>query len=102
PDEAIITEMEVPKGSAYWSLQVGDLWARSHEFVHRQSDVNMSRAIIDEDGIFRAVISLQDPGIPNWLDPGGYRAGIAAMRNYHAETLPVPTCRVVRFADLRR
>lgn len=100
-DEALITEFEVPKGSAYWSFQIGDLWSRSYEFVHAQSDVNMDRAVIDEDGVFRCVISLTDPGVPNWLDPGGYGVGTAAMRNYHAETLPVPTCRVVRLAELR-
>lgn len=102
PDEALITEFEVPKGSAYWSFQIGDLWSRSFEFVHAQSDVNFRRASIDEDGVFRAVVSVEDPGVPNWLDPQGHRAGTGAMRNYHAETLPAPTCRVVKLADLRR
>jgi hypothetical protein len=102
PDEALITEYDVPEGSAYWSFQIGDMWSRSYEFVHRQSDVNMDRAVLDDDGVFRAVVSARDPGVPNWLDTQGYLVGTGAMRNYHAETLPVPQCRVVKLDDLRR
>ena len=101
PDQALITEFEVPEGSAYWSFQVGDLWSRSYEFEHRQADVNMARAVIDDDGIFRCVIAPVDPGVPNWLDTQGYLVGTGAMRNYHARTLPAPEARVVKLADLR-
>jgi hypothetical protein len=101
PDEVLITEFEVPEGSAYWSFQIGDLWSRSYEFEHRQGDVNMNRAVIDDDGIFRCVIAHTDPGVPNWLDTEGYLVGTGAMRNYHARTLPAPKARVVKLADLR-
>ena len=40
------------------------------DWVNRQSSLNDAQAHIDSDGRFRAVISQQDPGVPNWLDKG--------------------------------
>ena len=37
-------------------------------------DMGKFKAALDS-GKFRAVISLEDPGVPNWLDPAGYTEG---------------------------
>ena len=39
--------------------------------ANRQSSLNGHQAVLDPDGVFRAVISARDPGVPNWLDTGG-------------------------------
>ena len=101
-DEAIIIETEVPKSAAYWSFHLYDVWGKSIDFLHHQSDINMNRAVIDADDRFRAVISLEDPGVPNWLDPDGRREGLFIMRNYHGDSHPVPTLRLVKSADVRK
>jgi hypothetical protein len=100
PDEALVIEMEVPRNSAFWSFQLFDMWSRSLDFMHQHTDINMQRAWVDADEKVRAVISLADPGVNNWLDPTGQRQGFCAMRNYLAETQPAPSVKVVKFADV--
>jgi hypothetical protein len=100
-DEALIIDSESPK-AGYWSMQVMDVWSRPLNFVHRQSDVNMSRAVIDSDGRCRYVISAKDPGIPNWLDTMGRREGTITGRNYHSSAMPAsPHTKLVKLAELR-
>ena len=101
-DQAIIIESDVPENAVYWSFQLFDVWGKSIDFVYHQSDINMNRAVIDSDGRFRAVISIEDPGVPNWLDPKGRKEGLFIMRNYRGSTHPVPTLRVVKFTDLTK
>ncbi|MET0988393.1 MAG: hypothetical protein ABW034_23585 [Steroidobacteraceae bacterium] len=101
PDEAMIVEMEVPDG-LYWSFQLFDVWGKSIDFMHHQSDINMHRAVIDTDERFRAVIASHDPGVPNWLDSNGHRRGVFIMRNYCASIHPAPALRVVKAAELRK
>lgn len=101
PDEALIIEMDVPSNSAFWSFQLFDVWSKSLDFMHAQTDVNMQRAWIDTDGRVRAVISLSDPGVANWLDSAGQTEGFCAMRNYLAETLPEPSLKRVKLSELR-
>jgi hypothetical protein len=99
-DEAVLVEWDPPK-SAYWSFQVGDVWSRSLDFTHRQTDLNMVRAAVDPDGRVRVVLCLTDPGYANWLDPCGHRTGTLVVRNYRApDDTVAPTMRVVRLADL--
>lgn len=100
PDEAIVFEMEVPEGSAYWSFQLTDVWDRSLDFMHEQTDFNMKAAAIDADGKVRAVISFTDPGIKNWLNPMGRHQGICALRNYRSRTFSNPTCQLVKASEV--
>jgi hypothetical protein len=37
------------------------------------------------------VISLEDPGVHNWLDPGGTLQGMLIGRWYDCDTRPIPT-----------
>lgn len=101
PDEALLVELEEPVGSAYWSLQIVDVWSKSLDFMHAQTDVNMKHAHVDADGKVRAVINADDPGVPNWLDPRGRRQGLLAIRNYRSQHFANPTARVVRTDALR-
>lgn len=101
PDEALIIEMDVPKNSAFWSFQLFDVWSKSLDFMHAQTDINMQRAAIDADGRVRAVISLVDPGVSNWLDSSGQTQGFCVMRNYLADTLPEPGLKRIKLKDLR-
>jgi hypothetical protein len=102
PDEALILETELPARHSYWNVQLNDELWNAVEFIYRQSSLNGHQAALDSDGRFRAVISLEDPGVPNWLDPVGTLQGMIIGRWYQADRLPIPTLKTVPFAELRR
>ena len=54
------------------------------------------------DGKLRAVVALEDPGVPNWLDPGGFKEGTIYGRWYGCDSNPTPTLKRVPLADLRK
>lgn len=102
PDEALIMETELPDERPYWNVQVTDgLWNQV-ELVYRQSSLNGHQAAIDADGRFRAVLSLEDPGVQNWLDPGGHTFGMLIGRWYRCSAHPTPSLTKVPFAELHR
>lgn len=102
PDEALILELdEVPSGD-YWSFQLGDVWSRSLDHSNRMCTLNDREVSVDADGKVRVVVSLQDPGLQNWMDPCGRVEGTVVFRNYRSSAAPVPASRLVKFADLAR
>ncbi|MGE0383090.1 MAG: DUF1214 domain-containing protein [Gammaproteobacteria bacterium] len=102
PDEALILETDIPKKHRYWNVQMNDILWNATEYIHRQSSLNGHQARLDPDGRFRAVISLEDPGIHNWLDSAGYLTGMVIGRWYLADSLPVPTLKRVPFAEIHK
>jgi hypothetical protein len=48
------------------------------------------------------VLSLQDPGVANWLDANQWRHGIAQFRWYKTSKICVPEVRKVKLADLQQ
>jgi hypothetical protein len=101
PGQALLLETELPETVRYWNIQLSDMMWNSVDWMNRQSSLNGGQARIDADGKFRAVIALEDPGIPNWLDPGGNNAGAIMLRWTEASSGPAPTLRLVNLADVR-
>lgn len=101
PDEAIILETEVPQPCGYWNFQINDALWNQVELVYRQSSLNGFQARLDSDGKFRGVIALNDLGVPNWLDSGGYREGMIIGRWLDADRQPLPVLKRVKLAELR-
>jgi hypothetical protein len=99
PDEALILEVEPPKG-VYWSYSLGNQWWETIHYGRHQSSLNARQATIDSDGILRVVICSGDPGVANWLDAAGHSNGSMILRCVRTETAPVPAGRVVKFADI--
>ncbi len=100
PDEAVIVEFEVPS-CRHWGVALANWYWECVEFGSRQSSINRAQATIDADGRFRGVIAHTDPGVPNWLDPGGNEEGTITARFLQADRAPVPELRRVRLAELR-
>ena len=98
-DEALLYEVDIPP-CVYWAVQLGDVWYQSLDWVNRQSSLNGHQAQVSADGVFRAVISHRDPGIANWLDTTGATQGCITYRWNQADSNPVPTLRLIPFADL--
>lgn len=99
-DEVAVVESAVPGKSAYWMYQVvRDSWRAINPLKH-QSSLNAAQAHLDKDGKFRAVVSGTDPGVPNWLDTGGYDRGMVYARFHDCDDAPLPRARIVRKAAL--
>jgi hypothetical protein len=102
PGTVLILETGLPRECLYWNVQLSDPLWNTIDWINRQGSLNGGQARLDEDGRFRAVISLTDPGVPNWLDPGGYRDGAVMMRWTRASDGPVPSLRAVAERELRQ
>ncbi len=100
-DEALIIETDIPARAPYWNIQLNDPYFNALEYVYRNSSSNGHYATLGPDGKYRAVIALEDPGVPNWLDPAGYTEGGIYGRWYDCDSEPVPTITRVKLAALR-
>jgi hypothetical protein len=98
PDEAVIIEL-TPPAAKMWGVSLADRFWQSIDFASRQSSLNGHQATL-VDGRFVAVISHDDPGVANWLDPGGHTEGTIAVRYLFATELPPMRYRRVSRVDL--
>lgn len=99
PGEALILETRLPR-TPFWNIQIGSHFWEARDFHLRQNSLNGHQAYVDEQGVFRAVISHEDPGIANWLDAGGHEQGLITIRYYDADSTPPATLRKVKLADV--
>jgi hypothetical protein len=99
PDEALLVEVSPPEG-LYWSFSLGNPWWETIDYGSHQSSINGHQAAVDDDGVMRAVIAHDDPGVVNWLDTAGHSAGPIILRCVRTDTAPVPTTRVIKFSEV--
>ena len=100
-DEALILELEVPQNCFYWSFVIYDELWHTTGWMNRQASINGHAAHIDSDGMFRAVISAQDPGVPNWLDNAGYQRGGIFGRFKKCPGKLEPSMKKIKISGLR-
>jgi Protein of unknown function (DUF1214) len=99
-DEALITEVKVPASCRYWSIILTNELYETTDWYNNQSSLNDMQGKVDSDGVFRTVISAQDPGVHNWLDTAGYTSGAIQGRWFEASEKPMPTIKKVKLADV--
>lgn len=99
PDEALILEVQPPNG-VYWSISLGNPWLETIHYGRHQSSLNGHQAVIDPDGVFRAVLAAADPGVANWLDTAGHSNGAMLLRCVRTKTAPAPSTRLVKLDDV--
>lgn len=85
-DEALLVTVKASR-ARYQGIQLGDPWFVTPNWLDHQSSLTRAQAAVDADGRMRLVISLRDPGVANWLDPGGFAEGYIFMR---WQGLPAP------------
>lgn len=71
-DEAFIVHVQ-PGGAAYRGLVLMDYWQHSLDLAERSSSLSDAQSLANDDGSFTYVVSVDDPGVHNWLDPCGLR-----------------------------
>lgn len=99
PGEALIIECAMPQ-TMYWSIQLSTMFWQNLDHTYRQSSLNQLQALADHDGKVRIVLSLEDPGVANWLDAQQPGMGLAQWRWYRTDRCEIPTVRKVALADL--
>ena len=99
-DEALISEVKVPDSYKYWSIILTNDLYETTDWYNNQSSLNDMQGLVDDDGVFRTVISARDPGVHNWLDISGYPTGAIQGRWFEASKKPMPTLRKVQLADV--
>ena len=99
-DEALISEVRVPDSYKYWSIILTNDLYETTDWYNNQSSLNDMQGLVDDDGVFRTVISARDPGVHNWLDISGYPTGAIQGRWFEASEKPMPTLRKVQLADV--
>lgn len=102
PEEGLLLEAKVPDICKYWSFMLTNQQFVTIDWMQHQSSLNAFQAQIDSDGYVRVVISANDPGVPNWLDTGGYLRGGIQVRWNNCSSAPNPVATKVKLADLRR
>lgn len=104
PDEALIVTVD-PSAAKYLGIQLADVWGASMDYSTHTSSLNQHQAHHAADGTITYVVSLQDPGVWNWLDPAGLEQGTMLHRwqgmpdGFDSEK-SVRSSRVVKLADL--
>lgn len=79
PSQAVIISLfESP--ARYQSIQLGDLWFNAHDYCRRQTSLTIEQSRPSSDGCHRLVLSREDPGVANWLDPAGASTAVAFLR----------------------
>ena len=79
PDQALIVTTR-PSSARYQGFQIGTEWFEALDFVNQTTSLNTTQAHLSRDGLYRFVVSVQDPGVPNWLDASGAPAGQILLR----------------------
>ncbi len=98
-DEAVLLEFE-PPACTYWGVSLANTWWECVEYASRQASLNRAQAKLSDDGVFRAVIAHEDPGVANWLDPAGNARGSLTARFVHADARPEARLRRVPRSEL--
>jgi hypothetical protein len=100
-DEALLFEVAIPRQCGYWSVILTNEIYETTDWYNNQSSLNGAQARLDAQGMFRAVISARDPGIPNWLDTAGNPRGAVQGRWLDCDVRPLPTMRKVNIGEVR-
>jgi hypothetical protein len=94
-DEALIVELPDPQAE-FWGFQLATSLWHTLDYANRLTTYNIAQAQRDPDGIYRFVVSAEDPGIDNWLDTMGLERGVLILRLCRAANAVPPHSKVVK------
>ncbi|MBJ18109.1 MAG: hypothetical protein CL933_01680 [Deltaproteobacteria bacterium] len=106
PGEALVLEID-PGEATYVGAPITNLWGTTNANLARGASLNTKQAALNADGSFTCVLSLEDPGVHNWLDPDGLERGFLFLRwagldpNRVPDRVPALETRLVPIGGLR-
>jgi hypothetical protein len=103
-DEAVIVTVD-PAGAAYSGFVAHDWWFRSIEYWKRTSSLTSSSMLPNRNGTRTLVMSNLDPGVHNWIDPGGLQDLLVYFRwqglpRVQVRSGPTIAAQCVKISDL--
>ncbi len=78
-DEALILTMHISQAE-YFVVPITNIWGTTNDIIHRTASLNKAQSVPNRDGTYTFVISMQDPGVYNWVDPCDLHEGIITAR----------------------
>jgi len=95
PGESLRLRGELPE-ARYASFVFYDRWFNTPDHPTHRCYRTSEEVVLDADGRYELILGPDDPGHPNWIDTGGLRAGIFAIRCLLPVERRLPTVEVVR------
>ena len=78
-DEALVLTLHIAEARCF-GVAITNVWGTTSEIVHRTGSLNRAQTLPNPDGSYTLVLSVTDPGVHNWLDPGGLHEGVVTVR----------------------
>lgn len=101
-DEALVITRK-PTDARYEGFELGNNFYYSMDYMNHQTSLTTAQSDLGSDGVYRYVVSKQDPGVPNWLDTEGHDTGHITLR-WQGLGGPMPadavSAKVVKLSDV--
>jgi hypothetical protein len=78
-DESLVINVS-DGGARYFVVPIGNIWGTTLDIVDRSSSLNKAQSVPNADGTYTYVLSREDPGVFNWIDPCDMGEGILTLR----------------------
>ena len=88
PGEALLVRVESPLEPHYQGFQLANFWGESLDQASYTSSLTAHQLPKAGDGARYYVVSLEDPGVPGWVDTTGLSRGMISMRFVFREAPP--------------
>ena len=100
PGTALVVEFDEPR-CRHWNFQLCNHWMENlADYARGRGYVDSRGAVRDRAGRVRIVVAAADPGVGNWVDPGGRDHGVMGLRFVQPVTAPEVSSRLVALSEL--
>lgn len=99
PDQALVLRVTPPNAN-YWAVEFGNYWWESMDYRYHLCSTNCHHAALEEDGELLIIVSHEDLGQKNWLDPSGHEEGYVTYRWIGSDSYPKPMAEQLSLEEL--
>jgi len=100
PEDEVLVIRGTPPVADYWAVEFGSYWWETMDYRYRMCSTNNHMATLEDSGELVLVVSHQDLGYANWLDPSAHQQGYITVRYLGANDYPIPECLQMKQSEL--